>query len=211
MGLDRAKFSLKFSDYNDIDERLKRYLPPPTSVIKELSKQAEERKCKVRTRSEKEVIEKERKSQLVWFVEQTYKKEEIKIPYDQNSGIYPVKYFEVRKDPHEPNYKKNKEEDEIGLTLWAGWKGNNDLEFYDHEVEINLFILAGDVYKSSGYKVSAEIIKVGGADMKVFFYGHELTDFTEERTERIWSFLNTIKTPKDKIWVNDLQKYLPKL
>jgi len=181
MGLDRAKFSLKLSDYDDIDSRLKPYMPKDLGNKK-----------------------------FSWYVEQIYKDEKVQMPYDQDSGVYPIKYFEVRKDPHEANYDPNHAEDEIGLTLWAGWKGQNDLEFYDHEVEINLFILASDVAKSSGYKVSAEIIKTGGAYMRVFFYGNELTDFTEKKVERIWWQVNTIKTPKDKIWIEDLESLIPK-
>jgi len=52
-----------------------------------------------------------------WKVIQNYKGQKVTIPGTWDSGIFPVKYFEVIKKPGDPNYPGNDDENEIGLTL----------------------------------------------------------------------------------------------
>ena len=122
-----------------------------------------------------------------WSMVEYYKGKEVNIPGDWNSSFHPAKFFQVIKKPGDPNYSEA--ENEIGLTIWGGWKG------YDHEVEINLFIRGKDVLSGKKH-VSAEILKCGGAQMKVFHKGALITDFTETDW---W-----IKKKVDKVWVDRL-------
>ena len=142
-----------------------------------------------------------------WNVRQNYKGKTVNIPPDWDSDIFPVKYFEVIKKSGDPNYNPNEEENEIGLTLWAGWKEADNSGCYDHEVEINLFIMGKDVLKNDNYRVAAEILKAGGAEMQVFFKNKLITDFTKSEYRRVWWNVETVKSSVDKVWVDDMNEY----
>lgn len=143
-----------------------------------------------------------------WKVIQQYKNQTVTMPGTWNSEIFPVKYFEVIKKPGDPNYDPNETENEIGLTLWAGWKEYDNSGAYDHEVEINLFILGKDVNDQKNFKISAEILKAGGAEMKVFFKNSLVTDFTKNQLKKVWWTIETTKSEVDKIWIADMTSYL---
>ena len=149
-------FSLKQSDYSNIDERLKPFLQG-------------------------------------WQLVENYKNKIVRIPGTWNGKIFATKYFEVVKKPGEPNYAEDESENEIGLIMECGWPG------YDTEVIINLFILGKDVKKKTG-KVSAEILKAGGADMKLYYHGNLVTDFTKKDW---W-----MSRPVDKVWVDDMNEII---
>lgn len=106
-----------------------------------------------------------------WTVHYPYKGTYITIPDQWNSKLYPFQYAEI--------YKTNKSEDnpgeeesEIQLYLGLGWPS------CDFEVIIALRIAGTDVLKPDG-KVTAEIIKVGGADMLVKYRNKVVTDFKQ--------------------------------
>lgn len=143
-----------------------------------------------------------------WKVIQNYKNQKVTIPGTWNSEIFPVKYFEVIKNPNDANYPGDESENEIGLTLWAGWKEKDNSGCYDHEVEINLFILGKDVKNKSHYKIGAEILKAGGADMTVFYDGKKVTDFTKTEYRKVWWNTEKIQITADKIWISNMKKYV---
>lgn len=120
-------------------------------------------------------------------VTEYYKGKVVKIPDTWNSEIYPYKYFEVYKNTGDDN--AGEEENEIQLYLSCGWRG------YDDEVVIVLMIQGKNVLSSS-QKVSAEIYKFGGANMKVEYNGTLITDFTKQ--EYWW------KKPVDKVWIESM-------
>ena len=77
------------------------------------------------------------------------------------------------------------------MSLWAGWAG------YDHEVEINLFIMGKDVLSKSK-KVSAEILKTGGAKMSLMWNKKLVTNFEKQE----WFYTIAV----DKVWIDDMNK-----
>jgi len=126
-----------------------------------------------------------------WELTEFYKGQTIHIPGDWNSNFHPCKYFEVIKQPGEDNYDPNHAEDEIGLCIWGGWPG------YDHEVEINLFIRENDIHNKT-FRVSAEILKCGGAKMTLRYGGTIITNFMK----RDW-----FPKPVDKIWIDNMYDF----
>ena len=129
------------------------------------------------------------------LVEQ-YKGTKVYIPGTWNSSFHPVKYFSVVKEPGDPNYNANQEENEISLTLWGGWEG------YDHEVEINLFISGKDVLQNPDAPVRAEILKCGGAPMTLYIrkFSGELSKLTDFKKRTWFGFRD-----QDKVWFPRLQ------
>lgn len=123
-----------------------------------------------------------------WKLVENYKGKIVKIPGDWNSEFYPTKYFSVIKENGEPNYNPTEAENEIGLTLEGGWRG------YDSEVIVNLLIRGEDVLDGVN-KVSAEILKCGGASMKLYHKGKLITDFKSKG----W-----FSRPLDKVWIEIL-------
>jgi len=123
-----------------------------------------------------------------WKLEENYKGKTVEIPGDWDSEFYPTKYFSVIKEEGEPNYDPTEAENEIGLTLEGGWKG------YDSEVIVNLLIIGIDVLNKVD-KVSAEILKSGGASMKLYHKGKLITDFKSKG----W-----FSHPIDKVWIEKL-------
>ena len=140
-----------------------------------------------------------------WKVTQNYKGKKVTIPDTWDSDIFPVKYFQIIKKSGDPNYPGDESEDEIGLTMWAGWKEDDNSGCYDHEVEINLFILGRDVKDKTLYKVGAEVFKTGGAEMVLYYNNKKVTDFTQIKDGGWWR--KKIKTSLDKIWVSDMKRY----
>ena len=143
-----------------------------------------------------------------WMVKQNYKGKIVTIPNTWESEIFPVKYFSEIKEIGEPNYDPNFAEDEIGLTLWAGWKEADNSGSYDHEVEINLFIMQKDVHDMNSYKVVAEILKTGGAKMELYFNNKLVTNFTKTEYRRVWWSVEIFNTYLDKVWIEDMKIYL---
>ncbi len=123
-----------------------------------------------------------------WQLVEEYKGQVVDIPGDWDSSIHPVKYFEVIKEEGDVN--NSEDENEISLTLWAGWKG------YDHEVEINLFIRGRAVNKTTIYHVSAEILKAGGAKMKLYWNDKLVTNFTKK------GWFSDLEV--DKVWIDNM-------
>ena len=111
-----------------------------------------------------------------WKVVEDYKGKKVYLPGTWNAEIWPFNYYEVIKIAGDPN--SNEEENEKELSLACGWRGDG---MYDREVQINLRIEGKDVLSGSD-RVRAEIIKCGGADMKVYFNNHLITDFKD----RVW-------------------------
>ena len=111
---------------------------------------------------------------------------------DPTAQFEPVRYFKVIKKHGELNYREDERDNEICLTLFAHWRG------YDHECEVNLFITGPAVKSGKGGKVSAEILKVGGAPMRVMWNGKTVTDFQENE----WFYTKSI----DKDWIDDMSK-----
>jgi len=109
-----------------------------------------------------------------WSVSETYDNKPVIIP-----DIVPFNYYEVTDKPAN-DIKDNEKE----LSLWCGWAGRSngkDIDgLYDAEVIINLRIAGEDVLNANAKKVSAEIIKSGGAPMQVNFNGKFVTDFTSQ-------------------------------
>ena len=112
-----------------------------------------------------------------WKVIEQYKGETITIPGTWNAEIFPFNYYQVIKVSGDPN--NNEEENEKELSLACGWR--NQLGMFDREVQLNLRINGKDVLGDSD-KVSAEIIKCGGANMQVYFKGKLITNFKD----KIW-------------------------
>lgn len=123
-----------------------------------------------------------------WKLVENYKGKTVEIPGDWDSEFYPTKYFSVIKEEGEPNYDPTEAENEIGLTLEAGWVG------FDSEVIVNLLIRGTDVLNKVD-KVSAEILKSGGATMKLYHKDKLITDFKTDG----W-FPRTL----DKVWIEKL-------
>ena len=121
-----------------------------------------------------------------WKLVENYKSKIVEIPGDWNSEFYPVKYFHVVKDANSPN--PGEEENETGLTLEGGWRG------YDSEVIVNLLIRGKDVLNGTNH-ISAEILKSGGAEMKLYWRDMMITDFKPKR----W-----FAPPRDKVWIENL-------
>jgi len=131
-----------------------------------------------------------------WKLVEVYKGKTVTIPPDWDSHFKIINYFKVVKKENDPNTGDNiEEENEIGMQIQGGWFP------YDSEVIINLFIRGKDVI-SGANKVSAEILKCGEADMKLYWNDKIITDFTEKK---YWYSIH-----KDKIWIDDLsQKISP--
>ncbi len=129
-----------------------------------------------------------------WQLKTIYEGTTVDIPGHSNSSFDPVKYFQVVKKPGEPFYREDERDNEIGLTLWAHWPG------YDHECEVNLFVTGKGVLDDNNYRINAEILKTGGATMKLYFKNKLMTDFTQK------SWFGSV--PKDKVWINDMKPFL---
>lgn len=123
-----------------------------------------------------------------WQLYETYKGQNVKIPSDWNSEVFPYKYCEVYKDANSPN--PGEEENEIQLYLSCGWRG------YDDEVVIVLMIVGKNVLDGTN-KVSAEIHKMSGAPMKLYKNNKLITDFTKQSFWR--------KEQLDKVWIERLE------
>lgn len=102
-----------------------------------------------------------------WTIEETYKNQNVVIP-----DINPFNYYEVLDKPGETENEKQ-------LSLWCGWTGNSPSGDYDAEVIINLRIDGKNALNQNVKKVSAEILRSGGAPMKVNFNNKLVTDFTQ--------------------------------
>lgn len=126
-----------------------------------------------------------------WKLVENYKGKIVNIPGDWDSKFYPTKYFSVIKEEGEPNYDPTEVENEIGLTLEGGWVG------FDTEVIVNLLIIGIDVLDDVD-KVSAEILKCGGAEMKLFYKDKLITNFKSKG----W-----FSKPLDKVWIEDLTDF----
>lgn len=124
-----------------------------------------------------------------WLLREVYHNDIVEIPGHPGSSFDPIKYFQVVKKPGEPFYSESERDNEIGLTLWAHWKG------YDHECEVNLFVAGKDVL-SGRNKVSAEILKTGGAKMELYWNNDLITTFQQ----RVWFDTKTL----DKVWIDDI-------
>ena len=129
-----------------------------------------------------------------WYIVEDYKGSQVKIPGTWNSSIAPFNYYEVIKMAGDPN--SSEEENEKEISLACGWKNNTGL--FDREVQINLRIEGKDVL--NGGKVRAEIIKCGGASMRVFFNNKLVTNFTS----KVWWY--TIENGYQTI--SDMSVYL---
>ena len=123
-----------------------------------------------------------------WKIAEIYKGQTVNLPPDWNSAIFPFRYYEVIKNPGDFNYNADESENEICLSLWAGWKG------YDDECEINLWITGKAVLDKTQTKISAEIYKTSGADMKLFYNNKLVTNF------KSWLY------KLDKVWTEDISK-----
>ncbi len=121
-----------------------------------------------------------------WKLVENYKCKVVEIPGDWNSEFYPVKYFHVVKDDNSPN--PGEEENEIGLTLEGGWRG------YDSDVIVNLLIRGNNVLCGKSH-ISAEILKAGGAKMKLYWNDILITDFKGNG----W-----FASPLNKVWIENL-------
>ena len=126
-----------------------------------------------------------------WQLHETYFGDTVNIPGHTNSQFEPIRYFEVVKKEDEAFSEYGERDNEICLTLLAHWPG------FDHECEVNLFIRGKDVLNKNSNKVSAEIIRAGGAPMTVKWNGEEVTDFQV----REWIFVRTV----DKVWIDDMR------
>ena len=122
-----------------------------------------------------------------WKLVEKYKGKTITIPSDWNSHFKIINYFQVVKGENDPN--PGEAENEIGLRIEGGWFP------FDTEVIINLFIRGKDVLSGKNH-VSAEILKAGGASMKLYHKLKLITDFTEKCW---WSRKNV-----DKVWIDSL-------
>lgn len=156
-----------------------------------------------------------------WTAKEEYKNKIVCFPGTWNSSIHAYKYFEEIKKSGDSNYDPKEAENEIGLCLWAGWKQDDNRAASDDEIDIRLFILGKDVLSGKN-KVSAEIHKLAGAKISLFYNGKLVTDFTKTITETKMEsagfgwwitkkpVTNTKTIEKPKIWVEDMTKYLYK-
>lgn len=132
-----------------------------------------------------------------WKLVEIYKNKTVNIPGTWNSRIFATKYFRIIKEPHEPNYDPNGAEDEVGLTLECGWPG------YDTECIINLLIIGPKVKTRDNAKVGAEILKAGGASMKLYYNNKLVTDFTK-KTSNWWC---PKKEENPKVWIDNMLEF----
>ena len=130
-----------------------------------------------------------------WKVIERYKGLWVTIPGTWKAEIWPYNYYEVIKVIGDPNFKE--EENEKELSLACGWR---DVGMYDREVIINLRLEGKQVNDLADCRVRAEIIKCGGASMKVYFNGNLITDFIDH----IW----WSKNPNGYQTVGDMSIYL---
>jgi len=133
-----------------------------------------------------------------WSIVQLYKGKIVKIPGTWNAEIWPYNYYEVIKHPDDPNVGRSQEENEKELSLACGWRDGSGM--YDREVQINLRIEGKQVLDIANCRVKAEIIKMGGASMKVYFNGNLITDFYDH----IWWSNN----PNGYQTISDMSIYL---
>ena len=133
-----------------------------------------------------------------WKVVQHYKAKIVTIPGTWNAEIWPFNYYEVVKHPDDPNVGRGQEEDEKELSLACGWRDGSGM--YDREVLINLRLEGKAVLDPTDTRVRAEIIKCGGAPMKVYFNNQLITDFYDH----IW----WSKNPNGYQTINDMSIYL---
>ncbi len=126
-----------------------------------------------------------------WQLEEKYFGDDVFIPGHTDSKFEPIRYFKVIKGEKDAFGEHGHRDTEMCLTLFAHWPG------FDHECEVNLFIRNTDVLDETVNKVSAEIIKTGGAPMTVKWRGKKVTDFKVQE----WIFQRTV----DKIWIDDMR------
>ena len=131
-----------------------------------------------------------------WKVVEYYKGRHVTIPGTWNAEIFVCNYYEVIKIATDPN--SNEDENEKEVTLACGWRDKLD-GMFDREVQINLRISGRDVLSNS-CRVSAEIMKCGGAPMEVFFDNQLITDFHD----KVW----WSKNPNGYQTISDMQDYL---
>ncbi len=131
-----------------------------------------------------------------WKVVQNYKGKIVTIPGTWNAEIWTYNYYEVIKVLGDPNFKE--EENEKELSLACGWRGLGGM--YDREVQINLRIEGKQVNDLVDCRIRAEIIKMGGAPMKVYFNNKLITDFYDH----FWWY----KNPNGYQTVGDMSVYL---
>ena len=140
-----------------------------------------------------------------WRVEEWYKKRKeggnyenvlVNIPGTWNAEIYPYKYFLDIKQLGDPNYGEY--ENEIQCYLSVGWRG------FDDEIIIILEIMGPDVQSESSTKVSAEISKTGGSDMKLYFKDKGMEKLVTDFTRR--GFFKVDKV--DKVYIPDMRAFL---
>ena len=131
-----------------------------------------------------------------WKVRQRNKGKTVEIPGTWNAEIFPFNYYEVIKIKGDPNFSEDENEKELSLA--CGWRGKDE-GMFDREVQINLRIAGRDVLSNS-CRVRAEIIKMGGAPMEVFFNGNFITDFYD----KVWWSRN----PNGYQTVADMSVYL---
>ena len=110
-----------------------------------------------------------------WRIVQLYKGKQVNIPGTWDAEIWPYNYYEVIKHPDDPNVGRQQEENEKELSLACGWRDGSGM--YDREVLINLRLAGKSVLNLSDCRVRAEIIKSGGAPMRVYFNNQLITDF----------------------------------
>ena len=135
-----------------------------------------------------------------WQLKTIYESNIVDIPGHPGSAVELVKYYQVVKKPGDPFFRKDERDNEIGCTLWFGWPG------YDHECEVNLYISGPDLLSGKN-RIRAEILKAGGAKMKLYFDGILLTNFTKESFKKNW-WDKTMKIEVDKVWIDDLRTIL---
>lgn len=141
-----------------------------------------------------------------WYAVQQYKGQKVEFPGTWNSSIHPYKYFEEIKKPGDANYDAAEAENEIGLCLWAGWKQDDNKGASDDEIDIRLFIMGLDV-RSGKNKVSAEIHKLAGADISLYYNNKLVTDFTQSERKQVFWWHTTVKVEKPKIWIDDMTEF----
>ena len=131
-----------------------------------------------------------------WKVIQRYKGNMVQIPGTWNAEIWPYNYYEVIKISGDPN--SSEDENEKELSLACGWKDERGM--YDREVLINLRLEGSQVRDIADTRVRAEIIKTGGAPMRVYYNDQFITDFYD----RIW----WSKSKNGYQTINDMSIYL---
>lgn len=131
-----------------------------------------------------------------WSIVQLYKGKKVEIPGTWNAEIWPFNYYEVVKKVGDPNYSEDENEKELSLA--CGWK--NEWGMFDREVQINLRLEGKQVKDIADCRVRAEIIKMGGAPMRVYFNSHLITDFHDH----IW----WSKSKNGYQTINDMSIYL---